>query len=73
MHEQSETIQIGGKWINVYGRKTPRAGEPLPGMPPYDTVEEAVAAAKQRSEQQNGKTTLSGRKRSPRELPDAPE
>mgnify|MGYP001565877490 CR=1 FL=1 len=49
MHEQSETIQRDGKWINVYGRKTPKAGQQLPGTPTYGTVEEAVEAAKERS------------------------
>ena len=53
-HEESESIQIDGKWRNVYGRKTKLAGEPLPRMyefekDEYDTVEEAVAAAKERS------------------------
>ena len=53
MHEQSETVQRpDGKWINVYGRKTPKAGEPLPGMPAYDSVDAAVAAAKKRSEEE---------------------
>ena len=51
MHEQSETIQDAqGRWINVYGRGTPRAGQPLPPVhdfeqDSYDSVEEAVAAA----------------------------
>ena len=49
MHEQSETIQKNGKWINVYGRKTPKAGQQLPGTIGYGTVEEAVAAASKRS------------------------
>ena len=50
MHEQSETKQNkAGKWINVYGRKTPVAGRRLPDTPEYDTIEEAVAAAIQRS------------------------
>ena len=30
-HEQSETVQDKrGRWINVFGRKTPQAGKPLP-------------------------------------------
>ena len=50
-HEQSETIQDPdtGKWVNVYGRKTPKAGQRLPNDRDYDTVEEAVAAAAARS------------------------
>ena len=50
MHEQSETIQNQrGKWENVYGKKTSKAGQRLPDTPEYDSVEEAVKAAKQRS------------------------
>ena len=55
-HEQSETIQrADGKWVNVYGRATGQAGQPLPPRFPYerdayDTVEEAVAAASRRSQ-----------------------
>ena len=50
-HEQSETIQNKrGKWINIYGKKTPQAGQQLPGTPEYNTVEEAVSEAKKRSE-----------------------
>ena len=50
MHEQSETVQApDGRWINVYGRGTQKAGQPLPGLPTYGTVDEAVAAAKARS------------------------
>lgn len=52
MHEQSETIQLpNGSWVNVYGRNTPQAGQQLPGTPAYRTVDEAVSAAKARSEQ----------------------
>lgn len=51
-HEQSETVQReDGKWINVYGRGTPRAGQQLPGSGAFDTVEEAVRAARGRSEE----------------------
>lgn len=51
MHEQSETVQTpDGHWINVYGRGTPKAGQPLPGSRPFASSEEAVAAAKSRSE-----------------------
>lgn len=50
-HEQSETVQDKtGKWINVYGQKTPKAGQQLPGTPKYNSVDEAVEAAKKRSE-----------------------
>lgn len=49
-HEQSETIERDGKYINVYGAKTPKAGQQLPGTPVYDTLDSAVSAAKQRSE-----------------------
>lgn len=49
-HEQSETIQRqDGKWINVYGRNLPRAGQPLPGSGEYSSMDEAVTAAKERS------------------------
>lgn len=54
-HEQSESVQNPfGKWINVFGRKTKKAGEPLPKIyefeqDEYDTVEQAVKAAKERS------------------------
>ena len=50
-HEQSETVQLpNGKWVNVYGKNTPMAGRRLPGAPEYDSVDEAVSAAKKRSE-----------------------
>ncbi|MDP2622001.1 MAG: hypothetical protein Q8P46_17815 [Hyphomicrobiales bacterium] len=50
-HERSETVQRpDGRWINVYGRDTPKAGQQLPGTPDFQTVDAAVAAAKQRSE-----------------------
>lgn len=49
-HEQSETIQNSdGRWINIYGRGTPRAGQRLPGDREYSTMEEAVDAARERS------------------------
>ena len=51
MHEQSETVQLSnGKWTNVYGRKTKKAGERLPREVEYDSVEDAVKAAVKRSE-----------------------
>jgi len=49
-HEQSETIQrLDGKWVNVYGKKTPKAGQQLPDSQVHETVEEAVDAARMRS------------------------
>lgn len=50
-HEQSETIfdPETGKWVNVYGEKTPKAGRPIPGSGMFDSVEEAVEAARRRS------------------------
>jgi hypothetical protein len=62
-HEQSETVQRpgDGKWINVYGRRTPKAGQPLPGTGVYDSVEEAVAAARQRSENEPSVGRVNGR------------
>lgn len=49
-HEQSETVQRpDGKWVNVYGRRTPQAGQQLPGTGAYATMQEAVRAAKERS------------------------
>ena len=75
-HEQSETVQVGGKWVNVYGRKTKKAGQPLPKVfewerDSYDTVEQAVEAAKRRSEETDlpetdlPETQLPRRKRPP--------
>ena len=53
MHEQSETVQLpNGRWVNVYGAQTVNAGKQLPGTPEYETVEEAVAAARMRSTRQ---------------------
>ncbi len=56
MHEQSETIQRDdGKYVNVYGRNTPKAGQQLPknetgvGHKVYDNVQDAVREAVQRS------------------------
>jgi hypothetical protein len=50
-HEQSETVERDGKFYNVYGRNTPKAGQDLPGERPYDSLDEAVTAAKSRSEE----------------------
>jgi len=50
MHEQSETVERDGKFFNVYGAATPGAGKVLPGEPAYNTLKEAVTAAKNRSE-----------------------
>ena len=54
MHEQSETTQRSdGRWINVYGRFTPKAGQQLSALfgekSNWATMEEADAAAKRRS------------------------
>ena len=49
MHEQSETVERDGKFYNVYGRGTPKAGQDLPGEKPYDSLDAAVTAAKARS------------------------
>lgn len=56
-HEVSETVQDQrtGKWVNVYGRGTKKAGQRLPqdatglGHKEYDTVDDAVTEAKARS------------------------
>lgn len=48
-HEQSETIERDGKFINVYGQGLPQAGEQLPGTSSFDTIDDAVTAAKSRS------------------------
>ena len=67
-HEQSETIQDdAGRWINVYGRETPKAGQPLPRRYPferdsYTSSEEAEAAARRRSD-------LEGRERQGQQEP----
>ena len=58
-HEQSETVRIySGKWINVYGRNTKKAGQKLPDSDEYDSPEEAVAAAKKRSKSFDRKSIL---------------
>lgn len=50
MHEQSETIERDGKWLNVYGKNVAgKAGQPLPGEPTYSSLDAAVAGAKRRS------------------------
>jgi hypothetical protein len=48
-HEQSETIKRNGKWINVFGKKTKRAGDKLPGSGTFKTVDAASKAAGRRS------------------------
>jgi len=51
MHEESDTIQRkDGRWINIYGKGKHRTGQ-LPASKDYATVDEAVAAARLRSEQ----------------------
>jgi hypothetical protein len=58
-HEQSETVLRNGRWVNVYGRHTPKAGQPLPfpqGPVPfgerasYSTVGDADQMAALRSQ-----------------------
>lgn len=58
MHEQSETVQRNGRWVNVYGQGAKKAGQLLPfpqGVVPfgerssYDTAAEAAAMADLRS------------------------
>ena len=49
MHEQSETVEIDGKYYNVYGPGTAMAGKVLPGEPAYDNLNEAVSGAERRS------------------------
>jgi len=59
-HERSETMQLpSGKWHNVYGKDTPKAGERLPDTAEYDSVDEAVTAAKARSAAEGRKTRRS--------------
>ena len=65
-HEQSETVQDQfGKWINVYGRKTKKAGLPLPKLyefelDEYDTVTDAVHAAEERSRREYEGSAVEG-------------
>jgi len=64
-HEQSETVQDeSGKWVNVYGRNIKdKAGQPLPyAGNSYDTVEEAVEAAKNRSQEEGRKGSQAAEK-----------
>lgn len=48
MHEESETIEEDGKFINIYGPGKHRTGR-LPGSGVYDTLHEAEHAAEERS------------------------
>lgn len=65
MHEQSETVgsaKTGYK--NVYGKRTPQAGQPLPKkyrfeQETYPTVKRAVHAARKRSSAE-GRATFGG-------------
>lgn len=51
-HEQSETIERDGKFYNVYGRNTPKAGQVLPGEEAgHGSLDEAVTAAQKRSDE----------------------
>lgn len=53
-HEVSETIERhDGRWVNVYGKGLPKAGQQLPGTSDFGSVDEAVTAAKSRSESFN--------------------
>ncbi|KKM67844.1 hypothetical protein LCGC14_1466970, partial [marine sediment metagenome] len=59
-HEQSETVQLtNGKWVNVYGKDTDKAGQRLPDSPEYDSVDAAVKGAKERSKRK-GQGILTG-------------
>ena len=54
MHEQSESINRLAAWYNVYGPKTPQAGQVVPPKfpferPAYASREEAEFAARFRS------------------------
>src|SRR5688572_23744954 len=85
MHEQSETIQdpVTGQWINIYGRKTPQAGQPLPILHPYESpsypnVKAASAAAGRRSrdegrQQYDPAGPFPGQPNLPRLMPQAPK
>jgi hypothetical protein len=72
MHEQSETIQDKlGRFLNVYGRNTMKAGKPLPKkydfeQESYPTLEEAVGAAQRRSEEEGKDLERTRRPRGPR-------
>lgn len=52
-HEQSETIERNGKFINVFGRDLPQAGQQLPDSGEFNTMEDAIKAAVKRSESFN--------------------
>lgn len=66
MHEQSETIQnADGRWVNVYGKATPQAGQPLPQRydfeaPDYGTVRSAEHAARKRSQMEGRRLERGG-------------
>ena len=54
MHEQSETVKTEQGYVNVHGKRTEKAGQPLPKKydyekPVYDSLSEAVSAASRRS------------------------
>ena len=58
-HEQSETIQRqDGRWINVYGKGLPKAGQPLPDSGDFSTVDEAVQSAVARSKSFDNHSSL---------------
>jgi len=65
MHERSETIEKDGKYVNVYGRGTSTPGDPLPKRyrfehDSYDTVKDAVHAARKRSSAEGRRPGLVG-------------
>jgi len=57
MHEQSHTIERNGRYYNVYGPLTSTPGKKLKPKYPfekehYKSVDEAVGAARRRSEEE---------------------
>lgn len=69
-HEQSETVQLpgSGKWVNVYGKETPQAGQRLPGDVEHNSMEEAVRVARQRSAAMDDTQDASGEYAASREV-----
>lgn len=54
-HEQSETVQLpNGQWVNIYGQRTPQAGQRIPDMPSFRDMDSAVQAARARSSESRG-------------------
>lgn len=48
-HERSETVLIDGKWVNVFGRDLPKAGQQLPGTKKHEFMVDALKEAITRS------------------------